>query len=128
MSFGYSRLLVPPLSVHAEISLRPRHLLCFASGLAIFSPPFSPPLAIMYSRLTPRVNSLLFMSITPNVIRVFSFTGSTSQRGTLRFPCAPAICLVLADFSVTPPSVRSVLISRWSNDSFFPLAVLLRAE
>ena len=35
------------------------------------------------------------MSITPNVIRVFSFTSSTSQR-TLRFPCVPAICCVFA--------------------------------
>ena len=44
------------------------------------------------------------------------------------YPCIPATCLVLADFPVTPPSARSVLISCWSNDSFFPLAVLLRAE
>ena len=123
MLFGYSRLLVLPLGVHAEISLRPRQLLCFCqwSGkiLASF---LSLPLAVMCSRISPRVNSLLFMSITPNVIRVFSFTGSTSQRDTLRFPCVPAICCVFASgLAIFSPSFSlplAVLLSRFRPRDF----------
>ena len=97
MLFGYSRLLVLPLGVHAEISLRPRQLLCFCQWSGNILPFLFATVGCHVLAANSASKFSPFYVHFPECHSGILVYWLHLSACTLRFPCVPAICCVFAN-------------------------------